>query len=372
MNKEIKIVYFIHPGGMGHYTAMLANAISKRATVTIIGQKGIYSDHININISFKNVLKYPVGFNLKNALSFKNIFLVNTIRPDIIHITSAYPIFNFFGRFFLVRKYPLVVTVHDPKPHIGELKNNWKSIFEDFFHFLLIKRANKLIVHSEKHKNELIGRGIHPNKIVVIHHGDYNFFTKYSKGNQVEKNSVLFFGRIIEYKGLEYLIKAVPIISKEIHTIKVIIAGKGEFEKYQKLIDNISNEYFEVHNHYIPDDQVAEFFERAEILILPYIEATQSGPLHIAYAFKKPVVATNVGALPEIVLHGKTGLIVPPKDVESLAEAIIKLLKDDKLRKEMGENAFLIMKERMSWDNIAEKTFDVYRDAINEYKTKKK
>jgi glycosyltransferase involved in cell wall biosynthesis len=361
----------MHPGGMGHYTAMLANAISKRADVTIIGQEGVNLDYINKNITIKNVLKYPIGFSLKNALSFKNIFLVNTIRPDIIHITFSYPIFIFFGRFFISGKIPLVVTVHDPKPHSGELKNNWRSIFEDFFYILLIKKANRLIVHSEKQKNELIERKIHPDKIAVIPHGDYNFFTSYSRGNQVEKNCILFFGRIIEYKGLEYLIKAIPLISKEIPTIKVIIAGKGNFEKYQKLIDTISNDYFEVHNHFITDDQVPEFFERAELLILPYIEATQSGPLHIAYAFKKPVVATNVGALPEVISHGKTGLIVPPKDIASLAEAIIKLLKDDTLRKEMGENAYRKMKEQMSWDNIADKTIEVYNEAIQEFKNKK-
>lgn len=355
----------MHPGGMEHYTTMLTNAISKRAGVTIIGQKGVILDYMNSNINIKNVLKYPIGFNLNNALSFKNIFLVNTIRPEIIHITSSYPIFNFFGRFFLARKYPIVITVHDPKPHIGELKNNWKSIFEDFFQILLVKKANKVIVHSEKHKNELTERRINPNKIVVIPHGDYYFFTKYRRCTLPEKNCILFFGRIIEYKGIEYLIKAIPLISKEIPTIKVIIAGKGKFEKYQKLIDNISNGYFEVHNHFIPDDQVAELFERAEMLIIPYTEATQSGPLHIAYAFKKPVVATNVGALPEVVVHGKTGLIVPPKDVESLAEAIIKLLKDDKLRKEMGENAFIKMKEEMSWDRIAEKTIEVYKEVLN-------
>lgn len=364
MDKKINIVYFIGPGGMGHYTAMLANAVSERVSVTIIGQKGITLDYINSNINIKNVLKYPKGIEIRNILSFRNIFIVNTIKPELIHVTNQYPVINALVRFFLAHKYPVVITIHDPNPHLGEVKNNWRNIFLDFFNILLAKKANRVIVHSEKHKNELVKRRIPSNKIVVISHGDYSFFTKYRRGNLPEKNCILFFGRIVEYKGLEYLIKAVPIISKEISPIKVIIAGEGDFNKYKKLIDSISNGYFEVHNNFIPDQMVAELFERAQLLILPYIEATQSGPLHIAYAFKKPVVCTNVGALQEVVVHGKTGLIVPPKDVESLADAIIKLLKDDDLRKEMGENAYRKMKDEMSWDNIAEKTIKVYKETI--------
>jgi glycosyltransferase involved in cell wall biosynthesis len=87
-----------------------------------------------------------------------------------------------------------------------------------------------------------------------------------------------------------------------------------------------------------------------------------------AYGFKKPVVATDVGSIPEIVDDGVTGFIVPPKNPEALAEAIIKLLKDEKLRKQMGENAYKKLKTDLSWDNIAEKTIEVYREAINEHK----
>jgi starch synthase len=362
MDKKINIVYFIQKGGMGHYTAMLVNAVSNRVRVTIVGQKDITFNYINKNIIMKNVLKYPIGLDLRNILSFKNIFIVNTIKPDIIHVTFHHPILDAMVGFFLAKKYPLVVTIHDPKSHLGDAKNNWRMNFVDFFQIFLARKANRIIVHSEKHKNELIQRKISARKIVIIPHGDYSFFANCERRHLPEKNCILFFGRIIEYKGIEYLIKAVPLISKEIPSIKIIIAGNGKFSKYQKIIDSISNGYFEVHNHFIPDEMVAELFERTELLILPYIEATQSGPLHIAYAFKKPVVCTNVGALPEVVAHGKTGLIVPPKDSKALSEAIIKLLKDDILRKQMGENAYRKMKDEMSWNKIAEKTIEVYKE----------
>ncbi len=349
---------------MAHYTAMLANAVSQRADVTIIGQIGTSPDYISHNVKTKNVLKYPIGWNVRNLLLFKNLYFIDTLKPDIIHVTTAYPIINAAISFFFSQRYPIIVTVHDPKPHSGEVKNNWRNAFVDYPQSMIIKKADKLIVHSEGLKCELIERKIQSKRIAVIPHGDYSFFTKYRKNIHPEKNSILFFGRIVKYKGLECLIKAVPMISKEIPDIKVIIAGEGNFEEYRKLIDNNTNNHFEVYNEFIPNEDVAELFERAQLLVLPYIEATQSGPLHIACAFKKPVVATNVGALPEAIEHGETGLIIPPKDVKALAQAIIKLLKDDELRKKMGEKSYIKMKEEMSWDKIAEKTIEVYKEAI--------
>ena len=362
--KNIKTVYFLEPGPMAHYMAMLANSISKHINVVIIGQIGTKLNYINDDIEIRNVLKFPIGWSITKLILFRNIFIIDSIKPDIIHITTPFPIINALTRVFFSHRYSVVVTVHDPKPHSGEINNTWRSLFVDFCQYFLIKKADKLIVHGERLKNELMERKIPSKRITVIPHGDYSFFAKHRKDIPSEKNTILFFGRIIQYKGLEYLIKAVTIIKKEIPDIKLIIAGQGEFAEYQKLINNSPGNNFEIHNEYIPDENVAEFFERAQLLVLPYIEATQSGPLHIACAFKKPVIATSVGALPEVIEYGETGLIIPPKDVNALAEAIIKLLKDDELRKKMGEKSYIKMKEEMSWDKIAEKTIEVYKEAI--------
>lgn len=364
-SKKINVLYFLDEKGIGHYTVMLANAVSKKINVMIIGQKKSSDlDYIDPDIEIRNVLRFPIGWSIRNLLSFKNMFIINTIKPDVIHVTSSYPVANAMIGLFFSGKNPLVVTVHDPRPHIGEVEYNLRSIFVDFFHMLLIKRSDKLIVHSEKLKSVLARRKIPPGKISVIPHGDYSFFAGYKSNKPAEKNCILFFGKIIKYKGLEYLIKAVAAISKEIPAIKVIIAGEGNFTEYKKLINGIPVNCFEVHNEFIPDRMVADLFERAQLLVLPYIEATQSGPLHIAYAFKKPVIATTVGGFPELVEHGKTGLLVPPNDENALAEAIIRLLKNDELRREMGENAYRKMQEEMSWDKIAEKTIEVYKEAI--------
>jgi glycosyltransferase involved in cell wall biosynthesis len=130
----------------------------------------------------------------------------------------------------------------------------------------------------------------------------------------------------------------------------------------------INRDNFIVHNYRIPYKEGAELFQRCSVVVLPYIDASQSGVIPTAYGFKKPVVVTNVGSIPEIVDDGVTGFIVPPKNPEALAEAIIKLLKDEKSRKQMGENAYKKLKTDLSWDNIVEKTIEVYKKAIDEFR----
>ncbi|NQE52738.1 Trehalose synthase, partial [ANME-1 cluster archaeon GoMg3.2] len=182
-------------------------------------------------------------------------------------------------------------------------------------------------------------------------------------------NLILFFGRVYKYKGLEYLIKAEPLITKEVPEAKIVIAGTGEgFKKYENMM--IHRDNFIVHSRYISYKEGAKLFQRCSLVALPYIDASQSGVIPTAYGFKKPVVVTKVGSIPEIVDDGLTGFIVPPKNPEALADAIIKLLKDEKLRKKMGENAYKKLKTDLSWDKIAEETIEVYKKAINEYKNR--
>jgi len=350
-------------GGMLHYLAQLANAVSKHANVVVIGPKEFPYNYFSSHIKIIDILDCPVRLRMYKALSFMNINIINNVCPDIIHVTMSQPFIALF--LFLMRvykKYPMIYTNHDPKPHI-DLKP--EEIFGHLLHNHLLK-YDRIIVHGEILRNILIKSGVLDKRIEVIPMGSFSFFRNLTPKNSIseERNTILFFGSIRKYKGLEYLIKATPFISKELPDLKVIIAGFGDLSRFSELLTDKTR--FEIHNRLIPDEMVAKLFYRAQLLILPYIEASQSGPLHIAYAFKKPVVATNVGSIPEIVEHGKTGLLVPPKDEKALAEAIITLLKDDKLREEMGENAYKKSIEELSWDKIANKLIEVYKEVINE------
>ena len=192
----------------------------------------------------------------------------------------------------------------------------------------------------------------------------YSFFRKWEKQLPEDKNCILFFGYLKKYKGLDYLIESVPIIQKEIPDIKVIIAGEGNFSLYEGLIRDRSR--FEIYNSFIPDNLVPDLFQRAEIVVLPYTQMSgQSGIINIACSFGKPVIATDVGDLTEIVDHGKTGYLIPPMDSKAIAESVIALLNNEQLKIEMGHNALEKAEVELSWDKIAIKTVSLYKSIID-------
>lgn len=353
---KIVIITLIDRGGMIHYTSQLANSLSVYEDVTVIIGEGV-NNYFKDEVTVKSIaLKFSGITGKKNIFNFISVIkILRDIRPDIIHISGNHP--WIFGLYQSIKNKNVVLTLHDVNEHEGE-----QSLINILTNKLHIKLAKHIFVHGEKLRDILVEKRYPEDAISVIKHGDYSFFTKYKKDIK-EDGSILFFGRILDYKGIQYLIEAIPLIKKVIPDVKVIIAGRGDFAKYNSLIKSPEN--FEIINEFIPDELVAELFQRASVVVLPYIEGSQTGIIPIAYSFKKPVIATYVGSIPDVIDDGLTGLVVPPRDTCALADAIIKVLKDDDLRKQMGENAYTKMKEELSWDKIAEKTIEVYKAILN-------
>ena len=258
----------------------------------------------------------------------------------------------------------MVTTVHDVMHHVGDRRSRK---IPSFMFRLPVRYADQIIVHGEKLRKVMMEKSKRSDdNIQVIPHGEFSFYKKFTRRTVKEENYlILFFGRIWEYKGLRYLIEAEPVITEKVPSAKIVIAGSGEnFQKYQKMM--VHREKFITYNNFIPNEMVAELFQKASVVVLPYIEASQSGVIPLAYAFKKPVVVTDVGSIPEVVDDGETGYIVPPRNSEKLAEAIIDLLKDKEKRKRMGENAYKKTEEELSWNNIAVKTIEVYKKALSD------
>jgi glycosyltransferase involved in cell wall biosynthesis len=283
---------------------------------------------------------------------------IRKFSPDVIH----YQGFHVWLDLALAawRRYPLVFTVHDFRAHPGD-KLTQKTPF--WIEMLARRRADQIIVHSQ-HVEQLLGRELsgHASNIHRIPHIQIGSAAAPAKF-QEDENLILFFGRIWEYKGLEYLIRAEPLISSRVPDVRILIAGQGEdFERYRRMMKN--PERFLVDNEHISEERTTEYFQRAAVVVLPYIEASQSGVIPLAYSAGKPVVATTVGGLPEMVEHGRTGLLVPPRDVPQLADAVVRLLLDRKLRREMGICGKKKMEAECSAERVAQKTLDVYRRAV--------
>ncbi len=121
---------------------------------------------------------------------------------------------------------------------------------------------------------------------------------------------------------------------------------------------------FEVHNRYVPAQLQAEVFRRCSVVVLPYVEATQSGVVVNAYSYRKPVVASAVGGLVDQVIHGETGLLVPPGDQDALVDALVELLTDPGRSRAMGDAGHRRLTDEWSPPVVAARTVEVYRDAI--------
>ena len=354
-------------GGFIDYQIQLANALSKKETVMlVIHANKLPREHlgtIDNKVDFHLLGRGKPWYHPLNLFTFKDLIKnMNEFKPDVTHLQLGGAIVDFALLPFF-KSYPLVATFHDVKLHTGEPH----SCRQNFIRHWVRKYSNQIFVHGGKLKEIMIKEYNLPNeKVHAIPIGEHEVapFKKYERKNLKEDgNLILFFGRIWKYKGLEYLIKAEPMITKEVPDAKIIIAGTGEdFKKYEEMMANRDN--FIVYNYRIPYKEGAELFQRCSVVALPYIDASQSGVIPTAYGFKKPVVVTDIGAIPEIVDDGITGFIVPPKNPEALADAIVKLLKDNNLRKQMGENAYKKLKTDLSWDKIAEKTIRVYKKAI--------
>lgn len=372
-------------GSIPLYTASLANAVSKLTEVYVLKLKdsndNLFSSNVNIIhlsdkiwYSRKNPLSSISYSNLKNFLKIilNSKKYIQNISPDIIHFPELYPHISIpFSLFSLDKEYPIVSTLHTTfhSPIFSPIKYGVESPILTIAELTkwLIKH-DAIIVHTHEQKRVLIKRGVPSTNVYVIPHGPIDAFNRYStklncdSSIKCNENCILFFGFIGKNKGVEYLIQASKYIFKEIPNSKIIIAGEGRLP-----IEIPDDDRFEIHNRYIPDEMIPELFMRAKVVVLPYVyHQGHSGVLIVAFSFKKPVIVTNVGDFPNLVKNGINGLIVPPANPKALAEAIIKLLKDDTLARKIGYNGYIKLKKYLSWERISRIHIQIYKKLVKE------
>lgn len=356
---RIALLSFIFP----EYCIQLGNALSEKAELYLL----LPERHVLFYRDCIAPAVRAVPFRLPRLRSLpSNVLMIRKvlsslgdISPEIVHLQVGHPWFN-LKMPALSRKYPFVTTVHDVNTHTGDRESK-KFIFRD----LAIRYSDHFIVHGQWLRQQFISKyGVPEKRVHAVHHGVYSIYRHFIREDfDEEKSHVLFFGRIWDYKGLEYLIRAEPIISREIRDVKITIAGTGDnFEKYDRMM--INRDRYNILNRYIDNGETAELFQKASVVVLPYVGASQSGVVPLAYAFSKPVVVTDVGSLSEVVEQGRTGFVVPPRDSERLADAIITLLKNDDLRCRMKKNITEKVDGELNWERIADKTLGVYEEAL--------
>ena len=224
---------------------------------------------------------------------------------------------------------------------------------------------------------------IDPGKISVIPHGANTLFFKSRDLCREEARArlrmpatrkvILFFGLIKRYKGLEYLLKAFKQIREQANEATLLIVGSvydgdpAAFQYYSNLLAQFDTQDDVICvTEYISFDRVGYYFAAADVVVLPYVKTTQSGILLLAFAAGRPVVVTDTGGLSELVEDGRSGFVVPPRNTQALARAIMEIIKNPGKRSEMGQTAKQLAQTRYSWKTAAAKTIELYQSVTVE------
>ena len=307
-----------------------------------------------------------------------------TARPRIFHILWNNKI-QLFDRTLLMLYYKwmgkrIVLTAHNV--NAGRRDTN-DSLLNRLSLKVQYRLADHIFVHTDKMKSELLEQfGKQGGAVTVIPFGINNAVpntdltpaeAKRRLGIGPAEKTILFFGAIRPYKGVEHLLAAFERVASSDEGYRLIIAGepKKGSEKYlreiQETIQHSScREQVMQQITYIPDEQTELYFKAADVLALPYTEVFQSGVLFLAYSFGLPVIASDVGSFRDDIIAGKTGYVCLPCNSQDLARAIENyfhsdLFKDlDRRRQEIQNHAIA----RNSWDTVGEITGNVYKKLL--------
>ncbi|WP_195539299.1 glycosyltransferase family 4 protein [Eubacterium maltosivorans] len=357
------------------YSFSLVNALNeKECNITLVIDQKKEPENCKVNrINLFNTDEKDISkiSKLNNYYrSYKEIIkLVEFEKYDILHIqwTIFSPLdFYFLNKIKKKYKTKLIMTIHDILPFN-------KKIYDKFFHEKIYSLADHLIVQAENNVNRF--KKIFPNnkaKISMIPHGHLmnyaNIIDKKTARqyfNIDEKKFVfLFFGQIKKVKGLGILLEAYSKIFKSYPNTLLVVAGsvwKDSFEQYKKIIEkNELQKQLLLNIKYIPDEEVKYYYSSADICVLPYLDVYQSGVIQLAYAYKKPVIASDIGAFKEVVLDGETGYLSKVADDNELSQIMIKSIEEKNRLSVMGELGYKFIKNKYSWGKIAEKIISKY------------
>lgn len=341
---------------MLHYASRFSAELVKRGCYV----KVVVPDYSDASSYSKKITLVKIKSDPSFGSFLKQTFFITNwwkmirvvFSSDVVHFMDNHPwmlILLPLSRFFRKEIY---ITMHDPLLHSGE-NRSILSMAVRMVNYSSKAFASKIIIHSSVFLPFFSKKD--QEKTVVVHHGIYDQFgaPDLQKRNY---RKVLFFGRIVEYKGLDILLAAWKNLSLE--NAQLIIAGEGDISPYKKLLENQKN--IEVLNYYIDEKKIREIFSKASLLVLPYKDATQSGVLSIAYYYSMPVIATSVGGLPDVVIDKKTGWLINPNSVLELTNALSEALSSADLLKRRGKNAKIFAEENLSWEKIVSKIYSTF------------
>jgi glycosyltransferase involved in cell wall biosynthesis len=342
-----------------NYTALSLNSPKAEAGIypaTDFEELDIWDEFIDrkkSDILYRDSGKSYAPSNLRLQFALKQY--IDKLNPDLIHCSSLLNIRHFY--FLLRNKRKIMITLHDPFPHTGETSFKVSQKRRLNYHFV----KNVLLLNRSQVR-AFIESGHQDKKVSISSLGIYEYLGKYKTQSQPDnKFRVLFFGRISPYKGLEYLMESFAGLIQSGHKdMELVIAGGGKY--WFDTTPYASMPEIKILNRYIPNEELVQLLQDASVVICPYTDATQSGVIMSAYALKKPVIATRVGGLAEMVEDRETGLLIDPKSTAAITNAILELKNDPALLAAMEDNIDRQFFEgERSWDAITNNLMTIYQ-----------
>jgi D-inositol-3-phosphate glycosyltransferase len=265
----------------------------------------------------------------------------------------------------------VVLTAHDVQPFVERLSVPWMAA-------RAYGISDRVIAQSRTAEKELRAMlDVPVSSIDMIPHGSYLPFVgevptreraKAQLGLPQGAKVLLFFGQIKAVKGLDLLIRAMPRVLREHPEAVLLVAGrawKDDLGCYREQIDALHiSESCVIHNRYIPDAEVADYYAAADLVVLPYRRIYQSGVLLMAMSHGRPVVASDLPGMAEVVSDGVTGYLFASGDAQALADRLARVLGAEEDLRRTAERALQYVEEHHDWGRIGALTAACYRSAL--------
>ncbi len=366
---------------LSSYCLELALAIAEKGKIQFISFKKLYPsiaypggklkddhsfpaiEHPNLKVSRRLTWYNPISWVIEGFLT----------KADLLHAQWwSLPLSFIYAVVclgFKIRRKPVIFTVHNVLSHE-------KSIFYGAISRILFKFCDHFIVHSLPNRAQLIKYYHIPSeRVTQIPHGPLDFHVKADvhsgrvreeMGFHPGEKVILLFGAIRPYKGIDTALKAFSKVLTAMPEARLLNAGKlcKNWDPYQRLVDELGlGDCIKTHLKYVPSGTVWRFFEASDLVILPYHHFdSQSGVGATAISFRKPMIVSDVGGLPELV--GDRRYVVPVKDPVALARTIIYCLDDPSRLAEMASAAGTVA-QKMAWSYVAMKTCSVHDKVLD-------
>ncbi len=359
-------------GGVEEHSKNLVKYLSQYDLNLEVITYGLENDYIRDEEKVTRIIKRSSGNILFNVLAipfdlFRLMKEIKKLKPDVVHFQGTHPLYC-LGALHTQRNFPTLITVHGIMSVEMDLhmeKSGFLRFFSKFIERRALSKIKNIIVVAPQ-VEELIKEMTNSKTYMIPNGVDVKHIKEIKPLKLKTSNNLIFVGNLVRIKGLDMLIEAFSIIKNQLSNSKLLIVGNGNDEEYLKnLVSDLNLKDNIEFLGFMSGDQKFSYIKSADILVLPSL--WESLPIVVleGMACGKPVVATNVGGIPFLIKDGVNGLLVKPGNIEELAQKLLILLKNKSLQKEMGKQSLEMIKD-LSWSNIADRTYKVYLEIVQE------